>query len=493
MRAENAKVFLPPYRQMNLFLQYKLLNRRQKYLTLIFAALLFISSAVQISAQEDVEADADDPVAIFNQGQDAHEKGDFAEAIKFYDKALAILPEFPEAEYQKGNALISLNKPYEAEKSFRKAVELREDWTLALASHGAVLLRLNQFKEAETVLLKAIELDEQNFPAYAALTELRLKTNAKPKVLQEILTKVKVLTTGKAKPTASIWAARAALENALGDTASAKTSLNRALEIEPKNQFALSERADIALNESDSERAAELIRTLLQLAPDSQDVKILQARSVLLNGKVDDALKILDSVANPTENVLTLRAKIIANNSLNAVELEQKLEKDEKNAIILSRLCSLLRKDNPLKALDYCRRASDAEPSNINHAIGYGAALVQAQKFNEAVALFTRLKGFAPDNYTIHANLATALFQLKRLPEAKAEYQWLAEKQPNLAITYFLLGVTHDQLSEYLDAMANYQQFLRLADAKLNQVEIEKVNLRLPVLQKLIKEKKGKN
>jgi len=477
---------------MNLFLQFQIFNRRHKYLTFIFAAVLMISSIVQISAQEEVEAETNDPVEFFNQGQDAHEKGDFAEAIKFYEKALAILPEFPEAEYQKGNALISLQKPLEAEKSFRKAVELREDWTLALASHGAVLVRLNKFSEAETVLMKAVELDEQNFPAFAALTELLLKTKAKPEVLQEVLAKVKVLTTGKVKPTASIWAARAGLESALNDKVSAKTSLNRALEIEPKNLFALSELGNIAVNEGDTERAADIVKILLQIAPDSEDIKILQAQSLLLNEKTDEALKILDSVKNPTENLLTFRAAIVSNRSVNAPELEKQLEKDAKNAIILSRLCSLLRKDNPMKALDYCRRAAEAEPSNVNHAIGYGAALVQAQKFNEAVGLFIKLKGFAPDNYTIRANLATALFQLKRLPEAKAEYQWLTEKQPNLAITYFLLGVTHDQLNEYLDAMANYQQFLRLADASVNQTEIEKVNLRLPVLQKLIKEKKGK-
>lgn len=477
---------------MNLFLQFQIFNRRHKYLTFIFAAVLMISSIVQISAQEEVEAETNDPVEFFNQGQDAHENGDFAEAIKFYEKALAILPEFPEAEYQKGNALISLQKPLEAEKSFRKAVELREDWTLALASHGAVLVRLNKFSEAETVLMKAVELDAQNFPAFAALTELLLKTKAKPEVLQEVLAKVKVLTTGKVKPTASIWAARAGLESALNDKVSAKTSLNRALEIEPKNLFALSELGNIAVNEGDTERAADIVKILLQIAPDSEDIKILQAQSLLLNEKTDEALKILDSVKNPTENLLAFRAAIVSNRSVNAPELEKQLEKDAKNAIILSRLCSLLRKDNPMKALDYCRRAAEAEPSNVNHAIGYGAALVQAQKFNEAVGLFIKLKGFAPDNYTIRANLATALFQLKRLPEAKAEYQWLTEKQPNLAITYFLLGVTHDQLNEYLDAMANYQQFLRLADANVNQTEIEKVNLRLPVLQKLIKEKKGK-
>lgn len=476
---------------MTFFKNLYSLNRRHKYFTIIFSAALILSFIVQISAQEDPESGGEDPIAVFNQGQDAHEKGNFAEAVKLYERALEILPEFPEAEYQRGNALLSLNRLAEAENAFRKAVALREDWTLALAGHGAVLVRLNQITEAEKILRKAVELDEMNFPAYSALTELRLKTKASPAMLQELLGRVKGLT-GKAKPPASIWASRAALENALGDRAAAKISLNRALEIEPKNQVALSERADIAISEGDAARTADLIKILLQLAPDSEEVKILQARAYLLNGKTAEAVKILDSVKDPTENLLTLRGKILASNSVNAAELEKQLEKDAKNPAILSRLCTLLRKDEPLKALEYCRRASEADPADINHAIGYGAALVQAQKFGEAIALFTRLKQIVPDNYTVHANLATAFFQLKRFPEAKLEYLWLSEKQPELAITYYFLGITCDQLNEYLDAMANYQQFLRLADAGQNRLEIEKVNLRLPVLQKLIKEKKGK-
>jgi len=43
-----------------------------------------------------------------------------------------------------------------------------------------------------------------------------------------------------------------------------------------------------------------------------------------------------------------------------------------------------------------------------------------------------------------------------------------------------------------MDAMANYQQFLKIADSNEFKLEIEKVNLRLPVLQKQIKEKKGR-
>jgi len=43
-----------------------------------------------------------------------------------------------------------------------------------------------------------------------------------------------------------------------------------------------------------------------------------------------------------------------------------------------------------------------------------------------------------------------------------------------------------------MDAMANYQQYLRLADPAENKLDIDKVNLRLPSLQKAIKEGKGK-
>ena len=197
----------------------------------------------------------------------------------------------------------------------------------------------------------------------------------------------------------------------------------------------------------------------------------------------------LADVENPSAEIIKLRATIQANSSVNAAELEKDLEKDVKNVTILGRLCLLLRAENPAKALDYCRSAAESDPANIIHAVGYGAALVQTKRFEDAVNIFRRLKEFAPDNYTARANLATALFQLKRYAEAKIEYQWLVEKQPDLAIVHYFLGITHDQLNEYLDAMANYQQFLRLADATQNKLEIEKVNLRLPILQKQIKEK----
>lgn len=474
------------------FHQYKLNFLCRNFLPFALPIVLTLAFSVAAVAQEDDEDDAQtQAIAVFNRGQDAHEKGDLTAAIKLYDEAIKLAPEFPEAEFQRANASLALGNRDEAEKSFRRAIELRADWTLPMASLGSLLVERNNFAEAEKFLTKAVELDRQNSPAYVALAELRLKTRAAPETLKPLLANLQNLT-GKANPTASVWAARGAVENALGDKAAAKKSLANALAAEPKNSFALTTRAEISLSESDFTLALTDAKTLVESAPNSLNSKLLLARVQFESGNRAEALKILDSLDAANPNVAALRNSIMASGAANVAELEKQLETDAKNSTVLGRLCTLLRIENPAKALEYCRRANEADPTNANHAVGFGAALVQAKQYENAVAVFDRILKVAPDNTTARANRATALFQLKRYAEAKAEYQWLAERQPKLAITYYFLAIAHDNLGEYMDAMANYQQFLRLADSTENRLEIDRVNLRLPILQKQIKDKKGK-
>jgi tetratricopeptide (TPR) repeat protein len=460
---------------------------RQPFLSALFVAVLTVSFSVFAPAQD--ETSEPDPVKIFNQGQDAHEKGDLQTAIKFYDEALKIFPEFPEAEYQRATALLALNRTDEAEKGFRRAIELRAEWTLPMATLGSLLVRKNNFTEAEKILTRAIELDELNSPAYVAFAELRLKTKASATVLKDLLAKLQNLSM-KAKPTAAVWAARGAIERALGERAAAKASVTRALAIDAANSFALSEQIEISLSEGDFTRAVGDAQKLVKSAPNSTSARLYLARAYAESGSAAEALKILDEMDASSAEVAVLKDSITARGTTDLATLEKQLEKDAKNGALLGRLCGLTRTSNPVKSLEYCRRAAEAEPNNINHAVGYGAALVQAKQFETAAGLFRKILEIAPDNYTARANFATALFQLKRYNEAKYEYRWLTEKKPDTAAAYYFLAISHDSLGEYMDAMANYQQFLKLADARANQLEIEKVNLRLPALQKQIKERK---
>ena len=461
--------------------------RRFAFSALIVGTSILVPQ-IQTAAQE--TADATQAVAIFNQAQDLHEKGDLAGAISLYERALKAMPEFPEAEYQRGTAHIALGNIDEAERAFRRAIELRGDWTLALANLGSLLVHKEQFADAEKALQKVVEIEPNNPLALAGMADLRLRTNAAPDVLRELLIKISVLT-AKANPAATLWTARAALENGLGRRGPAKQSLESALTADPKNRTALLLLADLALADGDVVRANEIAA---RLGGDfsSDPSTLLRANIFAHEGRYEDAVKQLDAVKRPGPAAADLRKKIDAVRATTPAELEKQLEADGKNPLILGRLCSMYRRADPPKALILCRRASEAEPNNINHAVGFGAALVQAKQYESAVGLFTKLLAQSPDNSTAHANLATALFQLKRYEEAKPEFRWLIKAQPKGAAAYYFLAIAHDQLSEYLDASANYQQYLRLADPVENKLDIEKVNLRLPLLQKQIKDGKGR-
>ncbi len=472
-----------------------------------FAVLLFLflTLAPATFSQEDLSESAEDAVALFNQGQDAHEKGDLKTALGLYDKALKVIPEFPEALLQKGNAEVSLKRYDDAERSFRDAVRLRSDWSLALAKLGEVLVRRHAslassdpstnplYDEAVAILGKAIAAEPGSFPAFVALAELQLNSSRPQEELEATLKRIAALTDGKMNIPAALWVARASLENALGQKAQARTSISQALAADAANPAALYAAAEISLADGDTTQANALVARLERSEPVSANLTLIRAKVLLAEGKNSEAAKLLRSIENPARDAAALLEKISVVASQDKAQLERSLETAPKDAAILGRLCSLYRTEDPMRALEYCRRASEAEPGNISHAVGFGAAMVQAKRYDEAAQFLRKLSEYDPDNSTVHANLATALFQLKRLEEAKKEYRWLTEKQPAMPAAYYFLAITHDQLGEYADAMANYQQFLRLADSEKNKLEIEKVNLRLPPLQKQLKDKKGKS
>jgi tetratricopeptide (TPR) repeat protein len=459
-------------------------SNRIAILFCVFASLL--TSGISINAQENSGGSADDAVALFNQGQESHSKGDLKGALSLYEKALRIVAEFPEAEFQRGHVLLLLGRADDAEAAFRRSVELREDWSLGLAGLGSVLLARNKPIEAEPFLVKALAIDPMNFPAFTSLVELRLVTGAKAEILREMLASA-VSMTSKANPTAALWSARGLLERALGDTVSARSSIAKALSIDANSVSALSEAAHVALENNDPTRAEEYVARLETVDRDSPNTKLLRARSLAASGRLDEAAKVLEAVPGQNPAAQALRDRIAVERSADPAELERQLSAGLGNEQVLGRLCGLYRRSDPAKALEFCRRASEAEPSNIDHAIGFGAALVQAKRYDDAVNFLRKLADLDKANSTIRANLATALFQLRRYREAKVEYRWLLDNQPNLYTGYYFLGITHDRLEEFPDAMANYLEFLKRADPVKDKEEIERTNLRLPALQKQLK------
>jgi len=466
--------------------------------------LILLWAAPALAQNGEAGDDSDASVKLFMRGQDLHARGDalvrahregeaeplLRQALSLYEEAIKARPEFPEAEYQRGNALLSLKRYGEAEAAFRRAIELRDDWALPYASLGSLLVRAGSADKAEPVLRRALELDAENLTALTALADLRTRAGDVHGAL-ELWRRA----TATAKPTAAAWVGRAMAENAIGDRAAALASLDRALALDSSNWVAHLERAEFLLADGapeKRERALADLRALQEAARTDARLAVNVAGLYLRAEHRAEALQTLDGLdeeLKKSPEVIAERDQIAADSENGAearAALEEIIKRDPRNAPALARLGALYRTTDPERSLEYYRRAAEIEPRNADYATGYGAALVQARRFAEAADLLRRITRVAPDNYTAHANLATALDELKLYDQALVEYEWINKAKPDLAVTYFFIARAHDLLGQYKEALTAYETFLARADPQKNELEIEKVNLRLPSLRRQV-------
>ena len=456
---------------------------------------LFAGSTVRLAAQtEEAFGDAAaDPIRLFERGQSAHSRGELEKAIGFYEQAIKVRPEFPEAQFQMGNALASLGKLAEAEAAFKLAITQKKNWALPHSALGALLMRSKRDAEAEQSFRQALKIDPQEGVALRLLSELRLRAGDTKDALN-------LATRATAIPEApsSAWIVLASAQRANGDKAAAKTTLDRVLGDEPANVAALLERADLYTDEKNFDSAISDLRAAAKAKPAEKTIMSRLAYVLHQAGKSEEAMEVAKSAGLDVQpsggdgkgGVVGTPEEIEAANSSDPAiarkALEKLLEKNPRSAMLLGRLGASYRTDDPAKSLDYYRRASEIQPDAAEYAIGYAAALVQARRFADAARILQQVVRLDPQNYAAHANLATALYESKRYSEAIPEYKWILSAKPDVSVVHYFIATSHDYLGEYPDALASYEKFLATADAATNQLEIDKVKLRLPSLRRQI-------
>jgi len=457
--------------------------------------LLFAGSTVRLAAQtEEAFGDAAaDPIRLFERGQSAHARGELEKAIGFYEQAIKVRPEFPEAQFQMGNALASLGKLAEAEAAFKLAITQKKNWALPHSALGALLMRSKRDGEAEQSFRQALKIDPQESVALRLLSELRLRAGD----AKDALT---LATRATAIPEApsSAWIVLASAQRANGDKAAAKTTLDRVLGDEPANVAALLERADLYTDDKNFDSAVADLRAAAKAKPGEKTIMSRLAYVLQQAGKSEEAMEVAKSAGLDVQppggdvkgGVVGIPEEIEAANSSDPAvarkALEKLLEKNPRSAMLLGRLGASYRTDDPAKSLEYYRRASEIQPDAAEYAIGYAAALVQARRFGDAARILQQVVRLDPQNYAAHANLATALYESKRYSEAIPEYKWILSAKPDVSVVHYFIATSHDYLGEYPEALASYEKFLATADAATNQLEIDKVKLRLPSLRRQI-------
>jgi tetratricopeptide (TPR) repeat protein len=471
-------------------------HARLRAIVLTSATVLLVVCTNSASAQtEDALGEgAADPVKLFEQAQNAHARGDLERALEYYAEAIKVKPEFPEAEFQMGNVLSLLGRLGEAESALRRAIQQRQDWSLPYSALGILLARSNRDPEAEITLRQALKLNANDNLAARVLASIRLRKGD----ANEALKLAQSATTDSDAPP-STWLLRAMAERALGDKSAAKASLLRVLEVEPQNISALIERAELYVEGGDHEQALKDLKVAEQTKNADKQILYRVVLTYERAGRPEDAQRIAAAAGLITSTETSADGKIKVIGTKEEIEaansedpsiargaIAKLIEKNPRNASLLARLGASYRTDDAVRALELYRRATEIEPNNPEYATGYAATLVHTRRFAEAAHILRRVISVVPDNYVAHANLATALYKQQRYPEAISEYEWLLKNKPDLAVAYFFIASAHDYLGEYKEAQVAYEAFLGRADAKTNQLEIDKVNLRLPSLRRQI-------
>jgi len=477
-----------------LVLEMRYLAWQKCCLASVCALLVIACFGATARAQDDPFGDAAaDPVKLFERGQNAHAKGNVEQALEFYEQAIKVKPDFPEAEFQRGNALVALSRLDEAEAAYRRAVELKKNWSLPYSALGALLVRRSKDPEAEKVFRQALVIDAKDNVALRMLSEIRLRAGDK----QEALDFAKRATLDKEAP-ASAWVVLAVAQRANGDQPGAKSTLDHILADDPKNLAALIERADLLTETKTYDAAVADLRAAEKIKPGDKFILTRLMFVYQQAGKNEEAaatakaagLEVQATNGDQKNGVIGTPEEIEAANSEDPATarkaVEKLLVKNPRNPMLLAKLGASFRKEDPQRSLDYYHQAMEVKPDAAEYALGYASALIQVRRFPEAVYVLRQVLKAAPDNYAAHANLATALYELKQYPQALPEYEWLLATNPKMIVAYYFIATAHDYLGEYPEALSSYEKFLAGADAKTNQLEIDKVNLRLPLLRRQI-------
>jgi tetratricopeptide (TPR) repeat protein len=279
-------------------------------------------------------------------------------------------------------------------------------------------------------------------------------------------------------------------------------SFGEAIKREPGNAAVLRFRAETHAAKNDLASAANDFRA--SLAAEKSTATMLRLASLLRVAKqYDEAARLYQQVLEAEPSNAEARAalaavKIESGQAADAVaELEALVKADPQRAVLRANLAELYLAKQPEKALEQYAEAAKLEADNPAHKIGVASALVKLRRFDEAIATLRPLvAGPLRDDlaYAAHANLATALFEKDDYANAAREYVWLLNRQTDqrrAAVTLYFLGICFDRLGDFEQALKAYNEFLKLA-TPAEQLEVDKVKLRLPPLQRQIEQGKGK-
>jgi tetratricopeptide (TPR) repeat protein len=426
----------------------------------------------------------------FDEGQTAQQRGDLNSAVKLYTAAVSSDPSLYQAYYQRATALLALGRDNDAEADLKKVTELEPKFARAHRSLGQMWLDRGQTEAASRELAKAIELEPKLTGARIYYASALLKLGKPEPAIEHLRAAIEMH-----EEPALAYALLGVAEERLGRQTEALADYSRAIQLDASNATAHEGLGRLYEARGDVAKAIEEYSAAYRAQP-SREAAIRLAGLHKRAGQLQAAIQLYRRLLLERPDDLASRmemALLMADNG-QAEEAEKEIARvvsaKPTDPKLLTKAGDFFFKEHPAVAADYYRRALEADAADNNARVQLGASLVRSLQFEAALTVLAEAISREPGNYAPHASMATALFKLKRYPEAAREFIWIIRARPEVPASYFFLAISFDHLGDCEQAYKCYQEYMRRADAVANKNEIEEAKGRSLSLQRLIKERK---
>ncbi|MHA1157153.1 MAG: tetratricopeptide repeat protein [Alphaproteobacteria bacterium] len=324
---------------------------------------------------------------------DIHLKSDRArDALKAFDRALKIAPNFPEAHCNRGVALQEMGRLEEALRAEDRALRCRKGYPMASFNRGNVLRDMGRLEEAlaaydmalatqsdfaEALLNRGLTRMNLDQPALA-MTDFRAALVHNPDSVGAMI-------------------GRAAAYQRLDKVGDALPAIDQALAREPDNEKALLLKGELLVTAEEFDEALEVLDSAAAAWPDSFGAHLARAGVLMRLARYDDALAACDR----------------------AIELQPRAA----SAFVTRSLVlgNVGRFDEQADAL---KRAEKLGASGAGFVHSNAQIRAERGDYAGAIAAYREAIELEPDAYQTHHNLAFAYFTTGLLEEAWPEHEW---------------------------------------------------------------------
>jgi superkiller protein 3 len=389
---------------------------------------------------------------------------DHAQAIRFYQAALALRPRSPVVYTNLGNALSRQGKAAEAEAAFHQAIALKPDLAQAHSNLGNALREQGKLVEAVACYREALRL-EPDFPL--AHNNLGAALQAQGKPAEAVACYREALRLKPDLPEAH-YNLGAALQ-AQGKQVEAVACYREALRLKPDFTEAHCSLGNALFAKKDVEGAIRCYREAIRVDPSYAKAYTSLGLALHKNGDLEGAIHCFK------EAIRLGPRDALAHENLGNAQFAKKdvegaircyreaIRVDPSYAKAHSALGVALGAKGDVGGAIRCYR--EAIRLNPRYALAHGnlgVALYARRDVEGAIHSFREAIRLKPDYHEAHNNLGAVLKDQGKVVEAVAAFKEALRLKPDFPLAHYNLGVALQKQGKPGEAVACYREALRL-------------------------------